>query len=128
MGPFAFASLNAWMLGRPDVARERMAQMLESANNSNPYDTAFAAYFPAGLMGYLRQYEQAAESAVRALELSERYQFPDIAALSPVVVSGVDREVDVGTGAGPSLVTGHRCLAKIDDWRWSEMNSNPRTT
>ena len=52
MGPFAFASLNAWMLGRPDVARARMAQMRESANNSNPYDTAFAAYFPAGLMGY----------------------------------------------------------------------------
>jgi tetratricopeptide (TPR) repeat protein len=86
MGPFAFASLNAWMLGRPDVARARMAQMRESANNSNPYDTAFAAYFPAGLMGYLREYEHAEESAVRALELSEKYQFPDITALSRCIL------------------------------------------
>jgi class 3 adenylate cyclase/tetratricopeptide (TPR) repeat protein len=82
MGPFAFASLNAWVLGRPDVARTRMAQMRESANNTNPYDTAFAAYFPAGLMSYLRQYQEAEKSALLALELSERNQFPDVTALS----------------------------------------------
>ena len=70
------------MLGRTDAARERMAQMVAAANKNNPFDVAVAAYFPALLMGYLREYELAEESAAWALELSEKYQFPDNAALS----------------------------------------------
>ena len=73
---FGFASLNAWMLGRADVARERMAQMMAAANGNNPYDVATSGYCAAHLRVYLREYEQAEALAARALELSEKHQFP----------------------------------------------------
>jgi class 3 adenylate cyclase/tetratricopeptide (TPR) repeat protein len=81
-GPFSFASLNVWLLGRSDTAAARMAQMVAIANKDNPYDVAFSAYFPGALKSALREYDQAAVLAEQALELSEKHQFPDIAALS----------------------------------------------
>ena len=82
MAAFAFASWNAWLLGRTDVARERIAQMMAAVNASNPYEVAFSWMFDALLRLGLREYEQAEASAARALELAEKHQFPQPAAYS----------------------------------------------
>jgi tetratricopeptide (TPR) repeat protein len=89
MGPFAFASLNVWLLGRADTATARMEQMVAIANEDNPYDVAFSAYFQAALKNALREYDQAEVLAEQALGLSEKYQFPDLAALSRCLLGHV---------------------------------------
>jgi tetratricopeptide (TPR) repeat protein len=83
---FAHASRNAWTLGRADVARERMAEMMAAVNANNPYGVAFSVYCAAYLRIYLREYEQAEALAARALEMSEKLQFPGIAASSRCVL------------------------------------------
>jgi class 3 adenylate cyclase/tetratricopeptide (TPR) repeat protein/ribosomal protein L40E len=83
---FGWASWNAWTLGRADTARERMGQMLAAANVENPYDVAFADTFAALLEVCMRGYEQAEASAARALELSQKYQFPYLAAVSQCIL------------------------------------------
>jgi tetratricopeptide (TPR) repeat protein len=77
LGP---ASWNAWMLGRTDVARKREVRMMTAADGNNPYLVAWSAYFAANLRVFMREYEQAEALAARALELSEKHQFPQIAA------------------------------------------------
>ncbi len=79
---FGTASHNAWTLGQADVARERMARMMAGVNESNPYQVAFSLSFAALTRIYMREYEQAETLAARALELSEKHQFPFVAALS----------------------------------------------
>jgi tetratricopeptide (TPR) repeat protein len=79
---FAHASWNAWMLGRTDVARERIARMMAYASDNNPYQVAFSGYFSAVLSVYLREYDRARALAARALELSEKHQYPYVAASS----------------------------------------------
>jgi tetratricopeptide (TPR) repeat protein len=77
---FGIASWNAWRLGRADVARTREGQMRAAVNRSSAYDVAFSEYCAAFLRVSMREYEQAEASAARALELSEKNQFPQIAA------------------------------------------------
>jgi class 3 adenylate cyclase/tetratricopeptide (TPR) repeat protein len=77
---FGFASLNAWMLGRADVARERMARMTAAANETHPYEMAWAADLGADCRDLLGEYEQAEALAERALELSEKNHYPLVAA------------------------------------------------
>ena len=77
---FNYGSWSAWMLGHTDVARERMAMMMEAANGDNVYDVAFSTHFAAQLQTWTREYEQAEALAVRALELSEKHQFVEMAA------------------------------------------------
>jgi len=79
-GTFGYAAMNAWALGRADVARERMARMI--ADGNTPFDLAFSLSFAALTRIYMREYEQAETLAARALELSEKHQFPFVAALS----------------------------------------------
>jgi tetratricopeptide (TPR) repeat protein len=79
---FGFASVNAWMLGRADVARERMARMTAAADENHPYEMAWAAYFAADCRDLLGEYEQAESLAQRALELSEKNHYPLVAAWS----------------------------------------------
>ena len=57
-GPSVIASRNAWMLGRADVARERMAQMMAAVNADNPHDLAFS--------GLLRRRTSALPERIRA--------------------------------------------------------------
>ncbi len=77
---FGYVSSNAWIQGRPDVARERIAQMMAAVNGNNPYDVAMSWLFAALLQANMREYEQAEALAGRALELSKQHQFPFIAA------------------------------------------------
>jgi tetratricopeptide (TPR) repeat protein len=75
---FNYGSASAWMSGRGDVARDRMARM-NAASGSNPYDDAFSLHFAAQLQTWMREYEQAQASAARVLELSDKHQFLELA-------------------------------------------------
>jgi tetratricopeptide (TPR) repeat protein len=79
---FNYGSHIACTLGRADIARERLAQMTAAANVNNPHDLAFAGHSAAGFWLRMREYEQAEALAARALELSEKHQFPNEAAMS----------------------------------------------
>ena len=72
---FGAASWAAWVAGRPDAARLRMAQMTEFANKDNPHDLVLSALCSADLMLLMRQYEQAEILSLRALDLAEKHQF-----------------------------------------------------
>jgi tetratricopeptide (TPR) repeat protein len=80
LATFAYASFNAWMLGRADVARERMSRMI--VNENNPYDLALSGYYAVMLQIYMREYEQGEALAAQVLELSEKNRIPNIVALS----------------------------------------------
>jgi tetratricopeptide (TPR) repeat protein len=79
---FGFATFNAWMLGRSDVARERMARMRAAADETHPYEMAWAAELSADCHNLLREHERAEAFAEHALELSERNHYPLVAAWS----------------------------------------------
>jgi tetratricopeptide (TPR) repeat protein len=79
---FGFASFNAWMLGRADVARERMARMMAAADENHPYEMAWAATLASDCRDLLGEYEQAEVLAERACELSEKNHYPLVAAWS----------------------------------------------
>jgi tetratricopeptide (TPR) repeat protein len=79
---FGFASFNAWMLGRADVARERMARMTAAADENHPYEMACAADLGDDRRILLGEYEQVEALAGRALELSEKNYYPLVAAWS----------------------------------------------
>jgi hypothetical protein len=52
---FSSASDNAWLLGRADAARERMAQLMAGVDRNNPYDLAFSGYAAARLSLLMRR-------------------------------------------------------------------------
>src|SRR5262249_4530512 len=94
---FAYASWNAAMLGRADVARERMARMMAAVNGNNPWEVAFSGQLAAILRLSLREYEQAEALAARALELSEKNQFPLVAAYSRCVLGSARAQLGGAT-------------------------------
>jgi tetratricopeptide (TPR) repeat protein len=71
---FGVASLNAWALGRADLARERLARMMTEANQNNPADVAWSRCLGALSYLILRESERAEALAAQALELSEKHQ------------------------------------------------------
>jgi tetratricopeptide (TPR) repeat protein len=79
---FGYASLNAWTLGRADIARKRLAQMMAAAHANNPHDLAWTGHHAAVVLDFMREYEQAQALAAQALELSEKNQFPNEVAMS----------------------------------------------
>jgi class 3 adenylate cyclase/tetratricopeptide (TPR) repeat protein len=83
---FGFASMNAWALGRFDVARERGVQMMATMNEANPYEAAFSWMFDALLRSFFQEHERAEASAARALDLAEKNQLPQPAAYSRFVL------------------------------------------
>jgi len=92
MGPttvFGFGSLNAWTLGRADVAREREARLMALGNTSQ-YVKAWSAFWAAVLRLRLREYEQAEALAAQALERAEQLQLTQLAAYAPITL-GVAR-------------------------------------
>jgi DNA-binding winged helix-turn-helix (wHTH) protein/tetratricopeptide (TPR) repeat protein len=77
---FGTASCNACLLGRADVARERMARMMASVDANNPYHLATSGMYAAMLRVQMREHEQAEVLAARALELADKHQFQETAA------------------------------------------------
>ncbi len=100
---FGVASYNAWMLGRAEVARERMARMLAAVKPENPHDLAISALCSAALRSFLGEHKEAEPLAARALELSEKNQFPPEAAYSRVVL-GQARALLGRTSEGIALI------------------------
>lgn len=78
------ASLTAWVLGRSDSARQRMARALAFAQKSkNPYDLAMALHFLANLhVSAERDPDRAEETAAQLLALSEKNGFSYAASLA----------------------------------------------
>ena len=76
------ASLNAGLLGRADLARERLAQMMAAANQKNPIEMAWSGWLASLIYLLLRENERAEMLAARALELSAKHQFPYFAELA----------------------------------------------
>ena len=81
-GAFGTAAVNAWHLGRADVARERMARMIAAADGNTLFEQAYSGQWAATILVWLREYEQAGVSAERALKLSMKHQFPLVTALA----------------------------------------------
>jgi len=79
---FGEGAWNAWLLGRPELARKRIAEALAGANQSNPAELAWADFHAGGLHCWMREYEQAQRLHLRSLELSEKFQIPDFIALN----------------------------------------------
>jgi tetratricopeptide (TPR) repeat protein len=70
---FGWASLNAWVLGRAEIARERLDKMRAVTNPDNPHDLAYSDFFAANLYTLMRENEGAETLAARALDLSEKH-------------------------------------------------------
>jgi tetratricopeptide (TPR) repeat protein len=94
---FGTASHIAWLLGRTDVARERMAQVAAAVDVNNPHDVAISSISAAQLQVYLGAYEQAEVLAGRSLELSQTHQFPPEAAFSRCVLGRARAELGCPT-------------------------------
>jgi tetratricopeptide (TPR) repeat protein len=71
---FAAGSRNAWTLGRADIARERMAQMVAATNENNVQDMALSGLYSASIRAEMREYMEAEKLAASALELSDKHQ------------------------------------------------------
>jgi tetratricopeptide (TPR) repeat protein len=117
---FAVASWTAWILGRADVARARLAEMMGTANENNVFHVALSNCYAAGLRVYLREYKDAELLAARALKLCEEHQFPQFTANSrcmlgeareqlgdvrngiEMIRQGLVEARKAGTGVGPS--------------------------
>ena len=71
------AGLCAWTSGRADIARERIAQAIAFARDSNsPYDLAVARFFETWLYWFLREPQRAEVAATQALAIAEEHGFP----------------------------------------------------
>jgi class 3 adenylate cyclase/tetratricopeptide (TPR) repeat protein len=96
---FWSASNNAWLVGRADLARERMAQLMAGVDRSNPYDLAFSGC-SAAVSFDMREYEQAAALAGRALEVADKNQFPQIAGMLRCVLGSALAQLGRAEGVG----------------------------
>ena len=74
---FGFGGMNAWILGRPALARRREADMMAAAALGGPFDLANAEYFAARLELYFRDYERAQAFALSALERGQKHNIPN---------------------------------------------------
>ena len=71
------AGFCAWILGRTDVARERIARVIAFARESNnPYDLAVARMFESQLSYLLREPARAEVAATQAVTIAEEHGFP----------------------------------------------------
>jgi tetratricopeptide (TPR) repeat protein len=110
---FGTASRNAWMLGRADVACERMAKMMAVVNRANPHDLPWSDVFAAVVYVLTGENEHVETLAARALEVCEKYQFPNEAAFSRCLL-GTARAHMGRTSEGIALIReGIAALLKI---------------
>ena len=79
---FGGASWNAWTLGRADIARERAAEIRAALNPANTHDLPWADFHEAFLLALMRENQSVEALAARALDLCEKYRFPNEAAFS----------------------------------------------
>jgi DNA-binding winged helix-turn-helix (wHTH) protein/tetratricopeptide (TPR) repeat protein len=75
---FGEGSWNAWMIGRPDLARERLRLAYERTHR-DPYDIAVLSQMAAVLHAFMREFGEAEAVATEALAYSEQRGFPELA-------------------------------------------------
>ena len=92
MTVFGRASLNAWLLGRADVARERAGQISAVVNPANPHDRPWSDVVAAFVYAFMRQ-DEGAEKLERAVDLCDKYRFPGSAALSRIILGHARAEL-----------------------------------
>jgi tetratricopeptide (TPR) repeat protein len=80
--PLGVVSMNAWLLGRADLARERLARMMAAASQNNPVGMAWSRWLGSLIYLLLRENERAEMLVARALELAEKHQIPYFAELA----------------------------------------------
>jgi tetratricopeptide (TPR) repeat protein len=114
---FAYGGFNAWLLGRADVARDRMAQAMAAADPNNPFDVVFSDFFAAFFRVFLGEYDHAEALAAQALARAEKHQFPDVVALSRVLLG--QARAQLGRAAeGAALIRQGIVGALESGFRW----------
>jgi len=99
-----FASLGAWMLGRSDSARERIAQLIAIARDSeNPYDLASGLVMESWLYRFLREPQPAEAAAKRALAISEERGFSFCRDFARIFIGSVRAQLG-GADEGIALI------------------------
>jgi predicted ATPase len=72
---FGYPALNAWILGRPDLARQRSAQMMAAVDSSNPAHLLTSAFMAILLDLFMRQYEKPEVHFAQWTGLTAQHQF-----------------------------------------------------
>jgi tetratricopeptide (TPR) repeat protein len=80
---YAYASWAAWMMGRHDVARQRLQQFIGIENEGNQYNAGISEALAAVTLCGLADYPQAEAMSLRTLQRAEKYQlaYPAASAL-----------------------------------------------
>jgi DNA-binding winged helix-turn-helix (wHTH) protein len=91
---FGWASLNAWILGRADVARARLAKMRTVVRLTNPHDLPWSDILAARLLAPMRDNETVEALAAHALDLCEKHGFPNEAATSRCLLGHALAQLD----------------------------------
>jgi tetratricopeptide (TPR) repeat protein len=77
--------------------------MMAVVNAKNPHDAAFSRVYAARLLLFMREYERAESLAAQALELSEKNQFPNEAAMARCPLGRARAELG-GAAEGVALI------------------------
>jgi tetratricopeptide (TPR) repeat protein len=105
--------LGAWILGRADSARERIAWAAAFAQDSKrPYDLAMALLFESYLYRFQRKPRQAEVASTQLLSLSEEHSFSYACDLARGVIGWARAQLGY-TGEGVSLI--RQALAGLAD-------------
>jgi tetratricopeptide (TPR) repeat protein len=105
--------LGAWILGRADSARERIARAAAFAQDSKrPYDLAMALLFESYLYRFQREPRQAEAASTQLLSLSEEHGFSYACDLARGVIGWARAQLGY-TGEGVSLI--RQALAGLAD-------------
>jgi class 3 adenylate cyclase len=112
---FAHASWNAWTLGRPDVARVRLAEMSAAVNPANPQHVMLSRRYRASSHALAREDRAAEACAAAALDLREKYHLPNapdticfLGYAQAQLGATTDGIVQIGRGIDGLVRTGHR--------------------
>jgi class 3 adenylate cyclase/tetratricopeptide (TPR) repeat protein len=92
---FGAAALNAWMLGRAEVARERIAKVKTGGNWAKLHDVTHSDWYAALLHTLMRESEQAEILAARGLELCEKHKFPNVAAYLRCILGEITGSIEL---------------------------------
>ena len=95
-----FASVLAYVMGRPDTARQRAAQGTSFARDSqNSYDAAYGVFLRSWLYADLRDPQGAEAAATQGLALAEEGGFPYISGLARIQLGWARAQLgDAGKG------------------------------
>jgi len=111
---FNHASLNAWTIGRADLAEQRIDEALATARaNKSPYDLAYAFFVAGWLYCLLGQPERSEPLAAQAVALCDEHGFPHFGGLARVALGHATARLGRTQDGVSILRTGLQRLAEI---------------